>query len=177
MFEISSEFQMKDILPALQTYSKRVFGRKSAQIFAPLDTQGNLIFGYFFARSMTQKTTRSITNVRGVSSVAAYHNAEGRITHAVTVSNEEVQNLMRQYQVRPVPKIQRDDFVKILTGAAANYCGTVVQANKEKITIEVLFPTGRKFIVRGTPASVELLPSAASRQRTFWGLCAWKPID
>ena len=51
LLEISSEHRMTQLSPVLRAQGKKLFGKKPGQIFAPLNADGELEFGYLFARS------------------------------------------------------------------------------------------------------------------------------
>jgi hypothetical protein len=89
----------------------------------------------------------------------------------VTVPNADVQNMISTHNAPLIPVARPQDFVEILTGPAARYCGTVVRMNTltEDLTIEVNFPTGRQFLVTADPTCVKLLPNIPKLRRQFWG--------
>lgn len=171
MFEISSDHRMEQISPLLQEQGKRIFGKKASQIFSPLNAEGELAFGYIFVRSVSPKLVRAMTRIRGISEMAAVSPAEGEFMEAVTIPNEEVQAMLEKQNPPAKLEIHSDDFVEILTGKAARYCGTVkaVSASGEVI-VEVNFPTGRYFLVTADETCVKLLPKVPAEQRAFWGV-------
>lgn len=172
MLEISSEHRMTQIYPSLKAFGKRIFGKKAAQIFAPINEDGELAFGYIFARSTSTALVRALTHLRGISEMSSICNDEGAFVRAVTVPHADVQTMMNQHNAPETPKVRVQDFVEILTGPASRYCGTVTRLNAdtEELTIEVNFPTGRHFIVTADASCVKLLPKVAAGKRAFWGV-------
>ena len=171
LLEVSSEYRMNQLGPILRSQGKRVFGKKAAQIFAPVNPNGELEFGYLFARSVSTALVRGLLRIRGISEMASVYNDDGAFGHAVTVPHIDVQKMMNTHDTPPPPVVRPQDFVEILTGPAARYCGTVVRMNAitEALTIEVNFPTGRQFLVTAEPSCVKLLPNVPKQQRKFWG--------
>jgi len=172
MLEISSAHRMDQLTPILQTQGKRLFGKKAAQIFAPVNAEGELQFGYFFARCTSPSLVRALTRVRGISELSAMCNDEGGFVRAVTVPNEDIQKMMKTGNVPNVPIVHCGDFVEILTGPAAGYCGTVTKMNvlTEHLTVVVQFPTERQFTISADSSCVKLLPKVPFQQRAFWGV-------
>jgi transcription antitermination factor NusG len=173
LLEISSEGRMAQITPTLREQGKKVFGKKAGQIFAPLNSEGELEFGYLFARSITPAMTRKLTKIRGIGEMSTVCDEDGNFVHAVTVPNAEVQALINKHDT---PNslgggAQPQDFVEILTGEAKGYHGTVLRMNTitEELTVEVSFPTGRNFLVTTDISSVRKLPKTAVSKRMFWG--------
>lgn len=171
MFEISSDHRMAQIGPDLHEQGKRIFGKKPGQIFAPVNDDGELAYGYIFARCSSQSTVRALTRVRGISEMSALCDDEGGFVKAVTIPHDDVQQMVSAFPAPAVPVVHPNDFVEILTGDAARYCGTVVQMNTvtEKMVVEVNFPTGRKFLVAAEPTCVKLLNHVPANKRAFWG--------
>jgi transcription antitermination factor NusG len=174
MLEISSEHRMTQIYPLLRAQGKRVFGKKAAQIFAPVNAEGELAFGYIFARSVSSALVRALTRIRGISEMATICDAEGTFIRAVTISDNEVQAVINKHNPSKKARARVGDFVEILTGPAARYCGTVIEKdstskNEEQLTVEVNFPTGRRFLVVADATCVKLLPNIPKAQRRFWG--------
>lgn len=171
MLEISPTYKMNQIYAALRTQGKRIFGKNVAQIFAPVNDDGDLAFGYIFARCKRQSLIRALTRVRGISELSVICDDEGNYIRAVTVPHEDVRGMMAQYETPEVPVVQIHDFVEILTGPAEKYCGTVISLNvfTDALTIEVSFPTGKKFLVNADASCVKLLPNLPKDQRKFWG--------
>jgi hypothetical protein len=172
MLEISSVDRMAQIYPALRDHGKKVFSKHPAQIFAPVTEDGELAFGYIFARCVRQPLVRSLLRVRGISEFAALCDDEGNFVRAVTVPHTDVCEMMKKFNAPQVPEIHVHDFVEILTGAAANYCGTVTRRNTEteELTVRVDFPTGKHFIIKADPSCVRVLPKLPMSERKFWGL-------
>jgi transcription antitermination factor NusG len=172
MFEISSVCRMNQIAPVLKTQGKRIFGKQPAQIFAPVNAEGELIFGYVFARSTVPALTRSLTRIRGVSEMAATCSDDTQAVQAVAIPDAEVQTMIASQNVQKTPQVRVGDFVEVLTGIASKYCGTAtkVNAKTEELTIEINFPTGRRFIVTADPTCVKLLPKTPILRRGFWGV-------
>ena len=168
MFEISSENRMTQIFPVLREQGKRLFGKKAAQIFAPTDADGELEFGYILARSYSPTLTRGLCRVRGISEMAARYTDEGNFISAVTITDAEVQKLIGARTSQVVADVKVGDFVQILTGGAANYCGSITRINNTSMTVEVNFPSGRRFIVTADATSVKAIPAPRSG-RQFWG--------
>lgn len=172
MFEISSDQQMSQITQTLKKSGRQIFGKKAAQVFAPLNSNGELAFQYIFARSVAPGLTRSLMRVRGISEMAATYDREGTCTGAITISHDEVKEMIKAQKIPESPCVRAQDFVEILTGPAAKYCGTVIRINtiSDELTVDVSFPTGRHFIVTADPTCVKLLPKVPAEQRAFWGV-------
>jgi hypothetical protein len=66
--------------------------------------------------------------------------------------------------------IRVGNFVEILTGDAARYCGIVTKEDKNGLIVQVNFPTGRCFLVRADASSVKRVPNIAGAPRMFWGV-------
>jgi len=164
MFEISSECRMATITPLIQSYGKRLFGKKAAQIFAPLDAAGELQFGYILARSTSASMTRALTRLRGISDMAAKYNSDGDLTGVVTVPDADVQKLIAESTHDSPHAAKVGDFVRITTGDARGYCGLLRSRN----TVQVDFPSGRQFIVTAENDALEVLRIPAAK-RAFWG--------
>ena len=178
LFETSAEQHMDELAPVLRVQGKRLFGKKPAQIFAPLNADGDLAFGYFFARSTSISSVHSLTRIRGVSEMSAVADDDTANYRAVLVPNEDVQKLMKEYGTQELPLVHLGDFVEVLTGDAARYCGTITSWSKitNRFKVEVTFPTGRKFIVTADPSGVKLLPTTPKDRRGFWGITT-APLD
>jgi hypothetical protein len=174
MLEISSEGRMAQIGPTLRSQGKRVFGKKPAQIFAPINAEGELVFGYVFARSANAALTRKLTHIRGIGEMSTVCDDEGNFIHAVEVPHSDVQKLINKHDTPENMRgcAQAQDFVEILTGESKGYCGTVTSMNviTDALTVEVKFPTGRKFIVAADVTSVKKLPKTPIKRRAFWGV-------
>jgi hypothetical protein len=172
MLEISSEHRMTQIAPGLKVQGKKIFGKLPAQIFAPVNAEGELTFGYIFARCASVSRVRSLTRVRGISEMSAVYNDEGVFKHAVTVPHSDVLVMMEDHVAPPVPDLRVHDFVEILTGPAARYCGAVTKVSNggEAISVEVRFPTGRHFIVKADASCVKWLGKVPEARRSFWGV-------
>lgn len=179
MLEISSEHRMTQIYPALQEYGKKLFSKVPAQVFAPVSEDGELAFGYIFARCVRQPLVRGLLRVRGISEFSAICNDDGDFVRAVTVPHADVLEMMKKFKAPQVPAIFVGDFVQILTGPASRYCGTVTKVNMvtEALTIDVSFPTGKKFIVGADPSCVKLLNWVPLAARKFWGLSLVSNVD
>ncbi len=169
--EISSEHRMAQIMPTLRAQGKKVFGKKAGQIFAPMDADGELTFGYIFARSATPALTRKLTRIRGIGEMSTVCDDEGTFKYAVQVPHADVQKLIAGHDTPEKVSVTAQDFVEILTGEAARYCGTVIRLNTitDEVTVEVTFPTGRNFIVTADQTSVKKLPKILVSKRTFYG--------
>ena len=172
MLEISSEHRMAQISEILHKQSKTLFGKKPVQIFAPVTPDGELRFGYLFARSISPRAVRVLTRIRGISEMSAAYNDEGAFSHAVTIPHQDVLKMVSEYTTTTAPDLRRGDFVEILTGRAARYCGIVTSLRKSsnKATILVTFPTGRKFIVKADESCVKILPKVPAKKQAFWGI-------
>lgn len=170
MLELSSDHRMAQLSTALRSQAKSVFGKKAAQIFAPVTSDGELQFGYIFARCMNSKSVRSLTRIRGISDISAVYNDDGAFLRPITIPNSDVQEMIRAHQAPEIEEIHSGHFVEILTGPAAKYCGTVLQAKKNKVIVQVDFPTGRKFIVTADTSCVKWLPEVSRNLRAFWGV-------
>ena len=170
LLEISSEGRMAQIMPTLREQGKKVFGKKAGQIFAPLNSEGELEFGYMFARSVTPALTRKLTKIRGIGEMSTVCDEDGNFVHAVTVPNAEVQALINKHDTPNKEKVCAGDFVEILTGEAKGYCGSVMGFDYDStVMVSVKFPTGRQFFVTASDTSVRKLPKTAISKRVFWG--------
>ena len=152
-----------------KTQGKRIFGKKAAQIFAPLNAEGELTFGYIFARSITPGLVRALTKVRGISEMSTICNDEGVFVRAVTVPDTDVQKMIAEHKPPTKYKVRVGDFVEILTGDVKNYCGRVILSGVTGLTVEVKFPTGRRFHVTTDACSVKVLPKVPVERQAFWG--------
>jgi hypothetical protein len=168
MFEISSEHRMNQIFPVLKSNGKKLFGKKSAQIFAPVDSNGELELGYILARTNPPALARTLTRVRGISEMSATYTDEGVLIEAVTVPHEDVQKIIDKHSIPVQNDLEVNQFVEILTGDAARYCGTVTEILGDAVSVEVIFPSGRQFIVRADRTAVKLLVDQPHK-RAFWG--------
>ena len=172
MLEISSDHRMEQIGPNLRPQGKRAFGKKAAQIFAPLNAEGELEFGYVFARCSQQSLVRKLLHTRGIAEISVLTDDEGNFKKAVTVPHADILAMIKTHRPPTMPSACAQDFVEILTGEAKGYCGTVIRANTitDVLTVEVNFPTGRKFFVTADVSSLRKLPKTHVAQRTFWGV-------
>ena len=170
MFEISSDHRMAVIFPALRKQEKEIFGKKGGQVFAPLDENGELEFGYILARSLYPRITRRLTHVLGISEMSGSYNSEDVLMKAVTVPNADVQKLIKESSNPKIERIKVGDFVEVLTGEAEAYCGTVTGRKDESLIVEVTFPSKRQFIITAGPTALKPIAHAASNRRAFWGL-------
>lgn len=170
MLEISSEHRMNQIYPVLKTQAKRVFGKHPGQIFAPLNSAGDLAYGYIFARSTSFTAVRALTRLRGIAEIVCIYDDEGKFIRTATVPDEDVAGMMVGHASIVMDDTEIGDFVEILTGPAARYCGTVVAIRKNIVRVEVKFPTGRHFIVTADQSCVRLIPDAPIARRSFWGV-------
>ena len=119
---------------------------------------------------MNSKSVRSLTRIRGISDISAVYNDDGAFLRPITIPNSDVQEMIRAHQAPEIEEIHSGHFVEILTGPAAKYCGTVLQAKKNKVIVQVDFPTGRKFIVTADTSCVKWLPEVSRNLRAFWGV-------
>lgn len=171
MLEISSDHRMTQILPVLREHGKKIFGKKPAQIFAPVNADGELSFGYIFARSVTPSLVRTLVNVRGISEMSSTCSEEGAMTHPVTIPHIDVWAMVGAHKPSAISKVHVGDFVEILSGPAARYCGTVEKGKRAgELKVVVKFPTGRHFIVTASESSVKILPDVPAVRRAFWGV-------
>ena len=168
MFEISSESRMSRVLPLIRKYGKRLFGREAAQIFAPLDTDGELKLGYILARSTSPARTRALIRFRGISDIAARYNDAGSLARVISVPNNEVQLMIDANATQNATQVRVGNFVEILTGEASRYCGRVTSLRGSTATVEVTFPSGRRFTVKADRDAVRVLAIPPNRRR-FWG--------
>ena len=171
MFEISSEQRMSVILPVLRAQGQKIFGKKAGQVFAPLDANGELEFGYILARSTKPSLTRALTHVRGISEMAASYRDDTSLGKAVFIPNEDVQKLIEAHGVQKVAKVHVGDFVEVLTGKASHYCGTVKRIEGAKLRVQVDFPTGRQFVIRADATAVKPIAKRLPEESiAFWGI-------
>jgi hypothetical protein len=168
MFEIGNDHGMTDIYPLLVRQGKKLFSKKPAQIFAPVNAEGELTLGYIFARCIVPTTTRSLTHIRGVAEMSATYKDDGSIGKAVTIPNADVQTMIAQHGSVSTVSAKLGDFVQIKSGEAKDYCGKVIKSKKGKLIVRVDFPSGRTFLVRAVQSSVARLDIPES-ERTFWG--------
>jgi hypothetical protein len=169
MFEISSEHRMDVIFPSLRKQGKEIFGKKGGQIFAPLDANGELELCYILARSLSPKLTRRLTHIRGISEMAGSYNSEDVLTRAESVPNADVQKLIATRCNPKVQQVKVGDFVKILTGGAEAYCGSVTASKGSRLIVEVNFPSNRQFIVTADPSALKRIHHVPGHVRAFWG--------
>lgn len=172
MFEISSEHRMSQVYPNLRAHGQKIFAKKSGEIFAPIDDEGELRYGYIFARCSAISLLRSFNRIRGVSEIAATYEDDGSFKEPITIPNADVQKMISAQPIPDPIEVNVGDFVQVLTGLAAHYCGTITQKSDSGFTVRVNidFPTGRRFVVRADITSVKLLPPSAPELRTFWGI-------
>jgi hypothetical protein len=163
MFELSAT-KIDAFFPVLQQQAKRIFARRAGQIFAPSNLNGELIFGYLFARSSSLALTKSLTRVRGITEFSATYSDAGNLKKVVTVPAGDVDKMIDEYGHQKSRQPQIGDFVRILSGAAKDYCGTITARG----VVTVDFPGGRTFTVRLAPGSAKLLEIPKTR-RAFWG--------
>ena len=168
MLEISSEHRMTQIFPLLQQQGSRLFKKKAAQIFAPLDANGELEFGYILARTNPPALARSLTRIRGISEMSGMYSNEGALLEAITVPHEDVQKIIDKHNAPTRSRIAVNQFVEILTGDAARYCGIVTEVDGADIKVEVAFPSGRRFLVDAHATALKTLNVPADK-RAFWG--------
>jgi hypothetical protein len=166
MLEISSENRMEQISPLLREQGKRLFGKKPVQIFAPLTPNGELKFGYIFARSSSNALVRKLLRIRGISEMSTLCNDDGGFKRAVTVPDTDVQKMIGEHKPPTKLKVRVGDFVEILTGDASGYHGIVFKRATWDVQVRVDFPTGRRFIIRADPTSVRL---STNPSHYFWG--------
>jgi transcription antitermination factor NusG len=162
-FDLAVEKTMEQFLPVIRKHAERYFKKVSAQIFAPLDKNGNLALGYIFARCSREAMARMLLRIRGVSEAAATYTENGDVIDFITVPNADVQKLIKKY-AKPSREPKVGDFVKILSGEAKDYCGTITKTG----VATVRFLTDRVFTVRLAPGSAKVLRVPKSK-RAFWG--------
>ena len=176
MFEASweGEHNWLPLRTAVLRQAKKIFGKKPAQVFMPADVEGKLLYGYVFARGLG--SVRGLLRVQGISSISTqYHetddssNVEVPDARAVQIPNADLQKMIAQYKRPKVERIRKNDFVRILTGEASRYCGTVVSVKKNTAIVRVSFPTLRRFIVRADISSLKKL-EAKLEEQNFWGV-------
>ena len=168
MFEISSDHRMEKILPLIHKYGKRIFGPRAAQIFAPVDEDGELELGYILARSVNASAVRSLLRIRGISEMAGKYDGFGELTASVLVPDADIQKMIKSHAVEASPLAKTGDFVEVLSGDVARYCGTAIKVTRNSVTVKVEFPSGRGFLVDAVPDAVKVLKGPAAKQ-TFWG--------
>jgi hypothetical protein len=172
MLEISSDHRMTQITPLLKKCGKQIFGKVPAQIFAPVDAQGDLLLGYIFARSLRMPLAYKLRSIRGITEFSATCDDTGRLTKVITVPNIDLQPVIHKTMTgnTQVPQVHIGDFVEILTGDAAKYCGTIEHIKGIEIHVTVNFPSGRVFHVIADPTVVKLIPDVPLQRRAFWGI-------
>ena len=158
---------MLRLQPVLEKQLRKLFKRDSVEIFAPTNIDGELVYGYLFAR--TTGRIRNLLKIRGIAFMANRYVSETE-NDPVLIPNEDVQKMILTPAAQ-CTQIQTGDFVEVLTGPASRYCGEVTTSTSRQVTVRVKFPTGRKFIVRAHPSSVKKL-DAGLKQRAFWGTCS-----
>jgi hypothetical protein len=168
LFEVSSAHRMDQISLLLKSQGRQLFGKKPAQIFAPLDAEGALEFGYLFARGTSTAIVRRLLRIRGIAEMSVLTDDEGNFREAVTVPNAEVQAMIAKHRPPTKLRLRVDDFVQILAGEASGYHGTIARLSSESLQVRVDFPTGRQFLIEADPTSVLRLDVPASK-RMFWG--------
>jgi hypothetical protein len=168
MFEISSEHRMNQIFPNMRKHGVRTLSKKAAQIFAPMDANDELEFGYILARASTPGLTRSLTRIRGISEMAALYSDDGSVRSVITVPHADVAKLIKSHSKQKTSHARMGDFVEILTGEANHYCGEVVQAEGSDLVVSINFPSGRRFTVTADISAVKLL-NVSPNHRAFWG--------
>jgi hypothetical protein len=169
MFEISSDHRMAVIGPALRKQGKEIFGKNCGQIFAPLDAEGELEFGYILARSLSAKITRRLTRIRGISEMSGSYNSLDVLVHAVTVPNADVQKLIEERGGEKPQRVKVGDFVQVLTGDAESYCGTVTSSQGSCRFVRVDFPSKRHFTVVADISALKPIHHTPGHIRAFWG--------
>lgn len=169
MLEISAEETMETLHPKIQEHGKKRFGKHAAQVFAPIDADGTLTFGYFFARSKVLSVVRSLVKIRGVVAISSAGDTAETFGHAVTIPHEDVQKMIADYKILPTLGIGQGDFVEILTGPASGYHGTVILVHQHTDTVHVEFPSGRHFIISADRSAIKRV-DAPVQQRGFWGV-------
>ena len=172
-FEISSDHRMLQIMPTLREQSKKIFGKKAAQIFAPMNPDDELKFGYLFARSMSPAMTRRLTRIRGIGEMSSICDDEGNFKQAVEIPNFDIQQMIAAHGPQECVKVRIGDFVEITTGPATKYCGTIAARDGDDLTVEVKFPTGRTFLVDADISSIKKIEGVPEAKRKFYG----SPID
>ena len=143
--------------------------KKATQIFIPTNPDGTLQFGYIFARSVSLAAVRSLTKIHGISEMSATYDDAGSFMNAVTLPDAEVQAMVAKRATTKSTPVRIGDYVEILTGPAARYCGTVTKKGTH-ITVTVNFASGRQFLVAADPTAVRVIPGASKEQQTFWGV-------
>ena len=173
MLEISSTHRMEQLWPVFKTQGKRIFGKRAGQMFAPVNSKGELVFGYIFARSTAPTLMRALTRLRGISELSAIYNEEGAFVRAVTIPHADVQTMIDAHSPKNLEglwwSIRVGQFVRVLTGPAAGYHGEVTEVRKTGVKVRVDFPTGRHFLVTADHTSVATV-DALEYQKAFWGV-------
>ena len=102
-----------------------VAGTVGYRLFAPLNPEGELEFGYIFARSASPAIVRKLTHIRGIGEMSTICDGDGNFKQAVTVPNAEVQALIAKHKPPKIARARVGEFVEILSGEAKGYCGTI----------------------------------------------------
>lgn len=175
MLEASPDYKASEILQSIRQ-SRFVF-RGIGQIFMPINENGDLQFGYFFARGIGAKqgNTRNavvtaLSRVRGVSEIAERYDNQGAFVENVEIPHTEIQKMISDYELQITPLPEVGDFVEVLTGSASRYCGSVVSSAPKRVVVRVDFPSGRQFTINADPSSIKILPSTPEKERNFWGI-------
>ena len=171
MFEISPEYKVNRVFATIRKAKNRVFYEKAGQAFAPVDADGELKLGYFFARGNNKFLTAAMTRLRGVCEVSSLYDDQGKFKSEVTVPHAEIQAMIDNHSTHYSTQTKVKDFAEVLTGDAARYCGNVVGVSKTgDVEIEVEFPSGRRFVIHALHSSVKSFGNVPRDRRGFWGL-------
>ena len=170
MFEISPEYKVDRVFAAIRKAKNQVFHEKAGQVFAPVNAEGELKLGYFFARGNNRFLTAAMTRLRGVCEVSSLYDDQGKFKKEVTIPHMEVQAMIDARSTQRSTRVKVGEFVEVLTGDASRYCGTVRTITKISIHVEINFPSGRKFLIHAQPSSVKSFGDVPKEQRGFWGL-------
>ena len=170
MFEISPEYKVDRVFAAIRKAKNQVFHEKAGQVFAPVNAEGELKLGYFFARGNNRFLTAAMTRLRGVCEVSSLYDDQGKFKKEVTIPHMEVQAMIDARSTQSSTRVKVGEFVEVLTGDASRYCGTVRTITKISIHVEINFPSGRKFLIHAQPSSVKSFGDVPKEQRGFWGL-------
>lgn len=163
MLELSSDAQLPRVMDVIRRDVRRYFGKQPVQVFAPTSADGTLALGYLLVRSAHQKGIVRLMKIRGISDVAALFGDDDRIVKMIEVPAADIAPRIAGLNAKESePRV--GSFVRIITGEAKNYCGTVVSQGH----VQVCLPTGRTFEVSINPGSTEVL-NIPKEKRAFWG--------
>jgi hypothetical protein len=170
MFEISPEYTVDRVFSTIRKAKFYVFREKAGQVFAPVDARGDLKLGYFFARGNNKYLATAMTRLRGICEVSSRYDDQGEFKSEVLIPDAEIQALIHIHNGSEVLRAKVGDFVEILTGDAARYCGDVKSVSRFAVEVEINFPSGRKFFIHALHSSVKSFGKIPKKARGFWGV-------